>query len=161
MSQAARTSKTPSPASAVIGVLGVIATLGAAVIAGRAADAADHPNLQPGNWETSMTMEMAGMPSRPPMTVTHCIKPDQIKDNQSLAERMQTNSKSKCKVSDVKFEGDKLSYSFTCDSGASGTSELVFGGTTYEGTTKVTVPGRGNGPMTMTQHFKSKRIGDC
>lgn len=151
MSQAARTSKTLLCAAAII----------AAISAAGAAYAADHPNLQPGNWETSMTMEMAGMPPRPAITTTHCIKPDQIKDNQSLAESMQTNAKSKCKVSDVKFEADKLSYSFACDSGASGTSELIFGGTTYEGTTKISVPGRGAGPMTMTQHFKSKRLGDC
>jgi len=158
MSQAARTSKTLLYTSAIIAALAVGAATGTA-------NAADHPNLQPGSWETSMTMEMAGMPAgmpaRPPITTTHCIKADQIKDNQSLADSMQTNSKSKCKVTDVKFESDKLSYSFTCDSGASGTSELVFGGTTYEGTTKISVPGHGNGPMTMTQHFKSKRVGDC
>jgi hypothetical protein len=155
MSQTTRTFKTLLCAAAILGAAGA---------ATRAATAADHPNLQPGNWETSMTMEMAGMPgmaSRPATAMTHCIKPDQVKDNQSLAERMQTNSKSKCKVSDVKFEGDKLSYNFTCDSGASGSAELIFGGTTYEGTTKISMPGRGNGPMTMTQHFKSKRIGDC
>jgi len=154
MSQAARTSKTLLCTSAIIAALSAGAATGIA-------NAADHPNLQPGSWETSMTMEMAGMPARPPITTTHCIKADQVKDNQSLADSMQTNSKSKCKVADVKFESDKLSYSFTCDSGASGTSELVFGGTTYEGTTKISVPGHGNGPMTMTQHFKSKRVGDC
>jgi hypothetical protein len=152
MSQAARTLKTLLCASAILAAAGA---------AGRTASAADHPNLQPGNWETSTTMEIAGMPPRPASTITHCIKPDQIKDNQSLAESMQTNAKSKCKVSDIKFEGDKLSYSFACDSGATGSAELVFGGTTYEGTTKISVPGHGNGPMTMTQHFKSKRVGDC
>ena len=151
MSQASRTLKTLLFATAILG-------------AGRAASAADHPNLQPGNWETSMTMEMAGMPgmaSRPATTFTHCIKPDQLKDNQSLAERMQSNAKGKCKVSDVKFDNDKLSYSFACDTGASGSTELIFGGNTYEGTTKISVPGHGSAPMTMTQHFKSKRTGDC
>ncbi|MBV8202436.1 MAG: DUF3617 family protein [Acidobacteria bacterium] len=157
MSQAARTLKTLLCATAI---------LGAAAASSRAAGAADHPNLQPGNWETTVNMEMsgmpAGMPARPPMTFTHCIKPDEIKDNQSLAEKMQSNGKSKCKVSDIKFDNDKLSYSFACESGASGSTELVFGGTTYEGTTKMSVPGHhGNGPMTMTQHFKSKRLGDC
>ncbi len=151
MSQAARTWKT---------LLLVSAVLLASGAAGRAASAADHPNLQPGNWETTMTMEMAGMPPRP-MTTTHCIKADEVKDNQSIAERIQANPRSKCKVSDVKFEGDKLSYSFACDSGASGSAELTFGGTTYEGVTKISVPGHGGGPMTMTQRFKSKRVGDC
>jgi hypothetical protein len=161
MSQATRSSKTLLSASAAIGVIGVMALIGA-MAAGRAAYAADHPNLQPGKWETSLTMDMPGMPARPAITTTHCVKPDEVKDNQSVAERMQANSKGKCKVSDVKFEGDKLSYSFTCDTGASGTTELVFGGTTYEGTTKIAISGRGNAPaMSMTQHFKSKRLGDC
>jgi len=107
------------------------------------------------------SMEMPGMPMPPARPITHCIKPDEIKDNQSFADSMLARNKGKCKISDVKFEGDKLSYSFACDGGASGTSEIVFGGTTYEGTTKMTVPGHGNGPMTMTNHFKAKRVGDC
>jgi Protein of unknown function (DUF3617) len=153
MRQAAPTLKTLLCASAILG--GVLA-------GGRAASAADHPNVQPGNWEITISMEMPGMPARPAMTNTHCIKPDQVKDSQSFADSMQERTRDrKCKFSDFKLESDKLSYSFTCESGATGTSELVFGGTTYEGTTKITVPGRGNGPMTMTQHFKAKRVGDC
>jgi hypothetical protein len=163
MSQVARTSKTLLRASAIVGVIGAMVVMGAAGIAGRAAYAADHPNLQPGNYETSTTMEIAGMPPRPAMTSNHCVRPDQVKDNQSLAERIQTSSKSKCKVSDIKVDGYKLSYSFACETGAraTGTTELILGGTTYEGTTKISVPGRGNGPITGTQHFKSMRVGDC
>jgi len=137
------------------------AILGAVLAGGRAASAADHPNVQPGNWEITVSMEMAGMPPRPAMTSSHCIKPDHVKDSQSFADSMQERNRGKCKVSDLKLESDRLSYSFACDSGATGTSEIVFGGTTYEGTNKMTVPGRGNGPMTITQHIKGKRIGDC
>jgi hypothetical protein len=152
MIQAARSFKT---------VLCAMAIVGAALAGGRAASAADHPNVQPGNWEITSTMEMPGMPMPPARPITHCIKPDEIKDNQSFADSMQTRNKGKCKISDIKIESDKLSYSFACDSGASGTTEVAFGGTTYEGTTKMTVPGHGNGPMTMTNHFKAKRVGDC
>lgn len=152
MRQAAPTLKTLLCASAI---------LAGALAGSRAAGAADHPNIQPGNWEITISMEMPGMPARPAMTNTHCIKPDQIKDSQSFADSMQDKTRGKCKVSDLKFDSDKLSYSFACEGGATGTSELVFGGTTYEGTNKITVPGRGNGPMTMTQHFKAKRVGDC
>lgn len=152
MSHATRTLKT---------LLWASATLAAALAAGRAANAADHPNLQPGNWETSFTMEMAGMPPRPAITSTHCIKADQVRDSKSFAEHMQEHNKGKCQVSDLKLDSDKLSYSFACENGASGTTELAFGGTTYEGTTKMSIPGHGGAPMTMTQRFKSKRIGDC
>jgi hypothetical protein len=152
MRQAAPTLKTLLCASAILG--GVLA-------GGRAAGAADHPNIQPGSWEITTSMEMPGMPARPAMTNTHCIKPDQVKDSQSFADSMQDKNRGKCKVSDLKVASDKLSYNFACEGGATGTSELVFGGTTYEGTVKISVPGRGNGPMTMTQHFKAKRVGDC
>ncbi len=137
------------------------AILGAVLGAGRAANAADHPNIQPGSWEITMSMEIPGMPARPATTSSHCIKPDHVKDSQSFAESMQERNRGKCKFSDIKAASDKLSYSFVCESGATGTSELVFGGTTYEGTNKMTVPGRGSGPMTITQHIKAKRIGDC
>lgn len=137
------------------------AILGAVLAGGRAANAADHPNVQPGNWEITVSMEIAGMPPRPAMTSSHCVKPDQVKDSQSFADSMQERNRGKCKVSDLEFESDKLSYSFACDSGTTGTSEIVFAGTTYEGTNKMTVPGHGNGPMTITQHIKAKRIGDC
>jgi Protein of unknown function (DUF3617) len=137
------------------------AILGGALAGSRAANAADHPNIQPGSWEITISMEMPGMPARPAMTNTHCIKPDHVKDSQSFADSMQERNRGKCKVSDLKLESDKLSYSFACESGATGTTEMVFGGTTYEGTNKITVTGRGNGPMTMTQHFKGKRVGDC
>lgn len=152
MTQAARSFKTLLCATAIAG---------AVLAGGRAARAADHPNIQPGNWEITTSMEMPGMPMPPARPITRCIKPDEIKDNQSFADSMQARNKGKCKISDVKFESDKLSYSFTCDSGASGNSEILFGGTTYEGTTKMTIPGHGNGPMTMTNRFKAKRLGDC
>ncbi|HLX06864.1 MAG TPA: DUF3617 family protein [Thermoanaerobaculia bacterium] len=144
----------------------VLAVAGIALAAGRTAAAengaaADHPNLKPGSWEITTAMEMEGMPPRPGFTNTICIKPDQIKDSHAFAETQQGQRGGKCKVSDLKFEGDKLSYSFACEHG-SGTTELAFGGTTYEGTIKITASGRGNSaPMTIIQHVKAKRTGDC
>ncbi len=142
-----------------------LAVAGIALAAGRAAAAengaaANHPNLKPGSWEISTTMEMTGMPPRPAFTNTVCVKPDQIKDSHAFAQTIQQRN-DKCKVSDLKVDGDKLSYGFACEHG-SGTTELTFGGTTYEGTIKITTSGRGNnGPMTIIQHVKAKRTGDC
>jgi Protein of unknown function (DUF3617) len=138
------------------------AILGATLAGGTAGFAADeHLNVQPGNWEVSLAMEMPGMPSRPPIVTTHCSKPEQVKDAHSFADMMQERNRGKCKVSDVKLERDKLSYSFACENGGSGSTELAFAGTSYEGTTKITVAGHGAAPMTMTQHIRAKRLGDC
>jgi hypothetical protein len=138
------------------------ACLGAAVVAAPpAARAQDRPNLNPGNWEISMQMDMEGMPSRPPMTMTHCIKPDQVKDSQTFAQDMQKRN-GKCAVSDLKADGGKLSYSFDCEGGAKGDVEMAFAGGTYEGTIKLTTGGgRGQGPMHVIQHIKARRVGDC
>ncbi len=133
----------------------------AVTLAGATAAAEDHPNVQPGSWQTTVTMEMPGMPAGiPPRTSTHCLKADQVKDNYSFADAMQSHGKDKCKVEDLKLDGGKLTYRFTCEDGTNGSTELVFGGDSYEGTTKATVAGHGQ-PMTMIQHLKAKRVGDC
>ena len=158
MSQAVRTLKILVCALALAAASISLASGSAAAAENGAAG--DHPNLKPGSWEITTTMEMPGMPPRPGFTNTVCVKPDQIKDSQSFAETQQQRG-GKCKISDLKVEGDKLSYGFACEHG-SGTTELAFGGTTYEGTIKITTSGRGtSGPMTIVQHVKAKRTGDC
>jgi hypothetical protein len=137
----------------------------AAVIAGGSISAAedDKPNMQPGNWEITISMEMEGMPvnlSKKPLTSSHCIKPEDVKDFHTIAENNQPRDK-KCKVGDLKRDGDKVTYSFTCEGGASGTSEVIYKGTTYEGTTVMNVGAGPQGAMRMTQRFKGKRLGDC
>jgi Protein of unknown function (DUF3617) len=126
-----------------------------------AANAADPVHVTPGNWEIASSIEMPNMPPRPPMTMTHCVKPEDVTDSHTFAERMQQRN-GKCTFSDFKVGGDKMSYSFTCENAASGTSEVVFAGASYEATTKVTVGANGNRPaMTMISHVKARRVGDC
>jgi hypothetical protein len=142
----------------------------AALTAVPCAAAGDHPNVTPGNWQVTVKTEIEGMPNMPnmpnmpgaaPRTVTRCIKPEEIKDNQSFAEHMQDRN-GKCQYTDFKSDSGKLSFSFACENGASGTSEVVFKGASYEATTKATMaPHNGRPPMTMTQHVTATRIGDC
>jgi hypothetical protein len=138
----------------------------AAIIAGAAtaaAVAADRPDFQPGKWELTINMKMEGMPfdmPSKPVTTTHCVKPEDIKDTQTIAES-NLEKKRKCKIADLKQDGDKVTYSFTCEGGANGTSEIVYQGTSYEGTTVMNMGSGPKGPMKMTQTFKGKRVGDC
>jgi Protein of unknown function (DUF3617) len=131
----------------------------------RAAAAIDHPNITPGSWELSMKIEVDGRPSMPEgmpaTTIKQCIKPEQVQNNKSFADLMNKRG-GKCEYTDFKTEGNKISYSFACQDGPSGTSEVVFGGTTYEVTTHAITPPHGNHPaMKMTQHLSGKRLGDC
>ena len=140
--------------------------LGAAIIASAstsAAAAADRPDFQAGKWEITVNMQMEGMPfamPNKPVTTTHCVKPEDIKDTQSIAEG-NLEKKKKCKIADLKQDGNKVTYSFTCEGGANGTAEVVYQGTSYEGTTVMNIGAGPNGPMKMTQRFKGKRLGDC
>jgi Protein of unknown function (DUF3617) len=150
-----------------VGRICKLALCAVAVVAASSAiaHAADRPNITPGNWEITITMEMPGMPTMPAMTSTHCVKADHVKDGQSFAAQMaQMGQKrnGKCSVSDLKFDGAHLLYSYSCENGASGTTELAFSGTTYEGTSKTNMPAKDNhDAMTIVQHYKAKRIGDC
>jgi hypothetical protein len=111
----------------------------------------------PANWEIATSIEVPNMPPRPTVTMTRCIKPGDVANGQTFADRMQMRN-DKCTFSDFKMDGDKMSYGFTCENGGSGTSEVVFAGTSYEATTKTTVrrPAR-----TTIGHVKARRVGDC
>jgi hypothetical protein len=118
-------------------------------------------DMQPGNWELSVTMEMPGMAGMDkPMTVNQCIKPEDVKDPKAMAERTSKGNKS-CKVSEPKLDGKTMSFDFTCDKGGSGRTEFTFDRTTYTGTTTILAPGGPNGTIKMVQHVKAKRTGDC
>jgi hypothetical protein len=122
----------------------------------------DHVNLQPGNWQVTMAMEMEGVAAvgaMPPTVLNHCIKPEDVKDPKTIAEGNQSKDRH-CQVSDVKVENGKVSYGFTCDRGTTGQSEITYSGTSYEGTIVMTVAA-GAKPMKLTQHVKGKRLGDC
>ena len=143
-------------------VTGALLALAATAAGGDAAGSgsAERPNMTPGQWEITVVMEMEGMPPRPPITSTQCIKPEEIKDARSFAGTVQRRG-GKCTIGDLKLTGGKLSYTFSCEHGATGETEVSFAGTSYEATTKMTSPGRGSGPLKLQQHTTAKRTGDC
>ena len=67
-----------------------------------------------------------------------------------------------CKVSDMKTEGNKTSWSMKCDgqTAMNGTGEYTFSGDTYTGQMKIETD-RGGQPMAITTKYTGKRIGDC
>jgi hypothetical protein len=117
--------------------------------------------MRPGQWETTMQLQMANMPMQmPEMKSTTCITPEQIeKDPTSgLPKGMQGGSgQDACKVSDYKVEGDTMSWKVACPaSQMTGSGEITFSGDTYTGTMKAATP---QGEMTMKMN--GKRLGDC
>ncbi len=106
--------------------------------------------MRPGNWETTVQMEMPGM-SMPAMKSTKCVTPAQLKDPvQSLP-----SAAPGCTMSNYKVEGSKVTWAMACKDMA-GTGEIAFkGDDTYDGQMNVT------SPHAMVMKMSGKRLGDC
>lgn len=113
------------------------------------------PDLQPGLWEITTTMEMPGMAFKmPAATVTQCITPEAM-----VPQTVQGNDK--CRMLDNRVDGDVVTWTVRCDSaGGSMTSQgaVVYQGDRFEGT--VTTTGS-QMPAAMTQAMTGKHVGPC
>jgi hypothetical protein len=119
-----------------------------------------------GNWQVTIEMEMPGMPQRmPPMTMTQCVTKEQANDPSKIVPEGpggRGGMPPDCKVSDMKNEGNKLSWSMKCEgqNAMTGTGEFIYTADTYTGTMKMNME-RGGQPMAMTMKYSGKRLGDC
>ena len=106
---------------------------------------------QDGQWEIKAQMEMAE-----PFTTTQCVSKEDAKSPQNLLP-MGANANG-CKVSDYKVEGNRTTFSLTCDGPPtlSGVGEIVYGQDSYTGSMKMDVGGQA-----MTVTYSAKRTGDC
>ncbi len=130
----------------------VIVTIGAMLILPAAASAADM--MREGQWEITSQTEMPGMPMKiPASTMTHCYSKEDVKDQKKVIAR-----DDKCKVTDYKVSGNKVTWAMKCTGEAAGTytGETVFGKDSYNSIMKMNAQGH-----KMTVKVKAKRLGDC
>ena len=120
------------------------------------------PHMKPGLWETTVSVEMSGMPpgmpqSVPPTTVQHCYRPKDTKDLRSTVPK-----KSNCAVSDWKETGNTVTWTMKCSGAAAMTmtGKMTYNGDRYSGVGKATMD-MGGRSMQMTQNFQARRVGDC
>jgi len=126
--------------------------------------------MRPGQWETTMQMQMPNMPNMPagvqmpamPAQKTSvCITPEQAKDPANAVPRQTgrgRGGKDDCKITDYKMKGNTATWSMACTTPdkVTGTGEMTFGDDSYTSTMKmVTAQGE------MTMKTTGKRIGDC
>lgn len=116
-----------------------------------------------GKWEVKMEMDLPGMPQgMQPITTTQCITPDMVKDpNQAIPQsgRGGRGLPERCKVSDYKIDGNKVTWSMACEpppQAMTGSGEMTYSGDTYTGVVNVNTGGR-----SMTMKYSGKRLGDC
>lgn len=123
--------------------------------------AAQQNPMKPGNWETTILMQIPNMPTQmPEMKSTTCITPEQLeKDPASGLPRGMRGrgGADQCEMSDYKVDGQTVTWKMACpQQQMTGTGEIIFSGDSYTGTMKAAMP---MGEMTMK--MTGKRLGDC
>jgi hypothetical protein len=121
---------------------------------------ADTKEMPPGLWEMKMRMDMPGMP--PEMmakmngrTMTQCVKPGERKWNDKEKSGMEPGDR-KCEQSDMKTDGNKVSWKLKCADGTTGEGTLTHNGKdAYTMDNTMTSP-RGS----MKMHIDGKKIAD-
>jgi hypothetical protein len=120
--------------------------------------------LRDGNWQVTMELDIPGMPQgMPPMTSTQCITKEQAADLTKLMPQSGGRGlPPDCKVSDMKTEGNKISWAMKCEGqmAMSGTGEFTFTADTYTGLLRMNTD-RGGQAMTMNMKYSGKRLGEC
>lgn len=118
------------------------------------------PRMTPGLWEMTMSMEGAGMPQgmTPPMKFQHCYRAEDLKDMRNTVPEKNPN----CTISDWKESGNTVTWKMSCTGKNAMTSSgrITYAGDSYTGVNKMTM-NHGGQPMTMTQKYTAKRVGDC
>jgi hypothetical protein len=139
-------------------IMGKVILLSAVVLLVSAAPLlAAPPNMQPGNWEITMAVQMEGVPfAMPPMKVTHCYTKQDLEDSKKTLPSG-SNKKENCEVKDMKVVGNHATWNMVCKDGTKGSGEITYKGTTYDSTLKLVTK---DGVKTTT-NIKAKRIGDC
>ncbi len=117
------------------------------------AQAGSGPDIQEGQWQITMEMEIPGMPMKmPPATYTQCIKKDDLipQDEKQNQECVQKN---------VTVKGNTVSWTVECDvpgGQMTGKGKITYHKDKMEG--QMTTQGQG---MKMVSHFKGHRLGEC
>jgi hypothetical protein len=114
-------------------------------------------DLKPGKYEITTKVEMQGMPgTMPSQTMTQCLtEQDPVPASSADAQG--------CKVTDMKTEGNTLTYTMTCEQQGmtmKSSGKMTYKGDTFEGTNQTRMgPDAGN--MIITTQISGKRIGKC
>ncbi|MBI3374735.1 MAG: DUF3617 family protein [Betaproteobacteria bacterium] len=131
----------------------------AGLVLGVCAAQAAPPNMRPGMWEITTSVEMPGLPTQmPPQSIRHCYKAEDLKESRDTLPADKT-----CKVDEFRQEGNTVRWKMSCkgDEGPmSGSGEIAYAGHSYSGT--VAMAGKAGGQsFNVTQKYSGRRIGDC
>lgn len=108
-----------------------------------------------GRWETTVSMEMTGMPVKmPARTLATCVTEEQAKDAENLIPKS-GDKRGGCTYSDVKIEGSTVSWKMNCEKqGMSGDGKVTYKGDSYDGAAHMTIPNGGEINMKYSGVYK-------
>lgn len=114
-----------------------------------------------GNWEITVDVDIEGLAQKiPPRTTVQCVTPEEAADaRQGLPHHGHDAAFGSCTTSEHKVEGNRVTWSFKCDSPKpfTGTGDISYvDDNAYSGTIKMVGDGK-----TMTMRYTGKRLGDC
>jgi hypothetical protein len=107
-------------------------------------------------WETTVKMEMAGMPmSMPAQTVRACMEKGAKEDSY-------VPKQGECKTVESNRSGNTYTFKMVCEGNnrLTGSGEITFTDGAYAGRMKMTGM-MGGQPVDMTQTYSGKRVGSC
>ncbi|MBD3667641.1 MAG: DUF3617 family protein [Kangiella sp.] len=113
--------------------------------------------VEPGLWETTMTRTDPFSGQETTDTQKECIK-ERYFDPEELTKDMQG-----CQLTENTLSGNKLTFGMRCEDAGMNSSidgEYEVNGDEGKGKMELALSGMGQ-EMTMSMHWKSKRLGDC
>lgn len=123
------------------------------------AHAKKKPDFKPGQWETTIMMEIPGMPmAMPPITMSSCLtEKDLVPDTSQPGQD--------CKTTKQKVNGNNVEWTIQCKDKDGNRSTMsgkgTYTGDTFNGTMRMAMSQAGRAGMQMTYKISSKRVGPC
>ena len=124
--------------------------------------------IQPGQWQTTSTvqqMEMPGMPAglaglvkRKPTTISNCVTPEQAK----AGPQEMLKSAPECRFTRFSMAGGKYASEMVCARGGmttTATSTGTYSATSLDAVSRIV--GTGDHQMKMTVAVSGRRVGEC
>lgn len=117
------------------------------------------PNMRPGLWETTLQVEMPGMPvAMPPIKTQHCYTEADVSRGEDTVPKGSA-AEGHCKVMDYTMRGSTATWAIQCDN-MQGKGSMTYSGDSYSGVMEYDMKHEG-----MSQHMKqtisAHRVGDC
>ena len=111
-------------------------------------------SFNPGKWEITSKMEMAGGMNIPSHTSTQCMAKDNIVPQN-------TQPGQECVVAETKTTGNTITWTMECkgqQGNMKGVGKITYDGDTFKGEMVMSIP---MGNMKITSKMSGRRIGDC